>query len=74
MDQKLGMTKDQKLSQKQGNVYADKHGKAHVVYKDTDIKDIRDLATDAALAVGLSRFTSRFRNGKKLTKKAQEKF
>jgi hypothetical protein len=72
--QKLGMTKDHELSQKKDKVYVDKNGKAHVVYKGTDPTDIRDLATDAALAVGLGRFTSRFRKGKRLAKKAEAKY
>lgn len=72
--EKLGMVKDHSLSQKKDKVYVDKSGKAHVVYKGTDPKDIRDLATDAALAVGLGRFTPRFRNAKRLAKKVKEKY
>ena len=72
--QKLGMVKDHSLSQKKDKVYVDKAGKAHVVYKGTDPKDIGDLATDVALTVGLGRFTPRFRNAKRLAKKVKEKY
>jgi hypothetical protein len=72
--EKLGMVKDHALSQKKDKVYVDKNGKAHVVYKGTDPTDIRDLATDAALAIGLGRFTPRFRNAKRLAKKVKDKY
>jgi hypothetical protein len=72
--EKLGMKKDHSLSQKKDKVYVDQKGKAHVVYKGTDPKDIRDLATDAALAIGLGRFTPRFRNAKRLAKKVKDKY
>lgn len=72
--QNLGMVKDTSLSQKKDKVYVDKNGKAHVVYKGTDPTDIRDLGTDAAILVGLGRFTPRFRNAKKLAKRVKEKY
>jgi len=72
--EKLEMVKDTSLSQKKDKVYVDKSGKAHVVYNGTDPKDIRDLATDAALAIGLGRFTPRFQNAKRLAKKVKAKY
>lgn len=72
--QKLVMTKDTDLSQKKDRVYVDKERKAHVVFQGTNPTDIRDLATDVALTVGVGRFTPRFRNAKRLAKKVQEKY
>lgn len=70
----LGLTKDTSLSQKKDRVYIDENGKAHIVYRGTNPLDIRDLATDAAIAVGLGRYTPRFRNGKRLARRVEEKY
>ena len=70
----LGMTKDTSLSQRKDKVYVDKNGKAYIVYRGTNPTDVRDLATDAAIAVGLGRFTPRFKNGKRLARKVKEKY
>ena len=70
----LGMTKDHSLSQRKDKVYVDKNGKAYIVYKGTNPRDIRDLATDAAIGLGLGRFTPRFKNGKRLARKVKAKY
>ena len=71
----LGYHKDDSLSQKKNKVYVhNKTGKAYVVYNGTNPLDVRDLATDAAIAVGLGRFTPRFKQAKRLAKKVKEKY
>jgi len=71
----MGYQKDESLSQKKNKVYVHKKtGKAYVVYNGTNPKDVRDLATDTAIAVGLGRFTPRFREAKRLAKKAKTKY
>ena len=73
--EKSGYYKDTLLSGKKDKVYVDKKTKqSYVVYKGTDPTDWKDLATDAAIAVGLGRFTPRFKNAKKLAKKAKAKY
>lgn len=71
---KLGLTKDTSLSNGKDKVYVDKKGKASVVYKGTNPLDPRDLLTDAALLVGLEKYTPRFQNAKKLADKAKQKY
>jgi len=71
----LGYHKDESLSQKKNKVYVhNKTGKAYVVYNGTNPTDVRDLATDAAIAVGLGRLTPRFKQAKRLAKRAKEKY
>ena len=73
--QKEGYVKDHSLSQKKDKVYYHpQEKKAYVVYKGTDPKDVRDLATDAALAVGAEKYTPRFRNAKRLAKQVEHKY
>jgi len=70
-----GYVKDHSLSTKKDKVYyspLDK--KAYVVYKGTNPLDVRDVATDAALAVGLGRFTPRFKRAKRIAKQAANKY
>jgi len=70
-----GYVKDHSLSTKKDKVYYSPYDKkAYVVYKGTNPTDIRDLATDAALAVGVGRFTPRFKRAKRIAKKAASKY
>jgi|GEM_PF-5619992 len=70
-----GYVKDHSLSTKKDKVYySPMDKKAYVVYNGTNPKDIRDLATDAALAVGVGRFTPRFKQAKRIAKKAVSKY
>jgi len=71
----MGYHKDDSLSQKKNKVYVNnKTGKAYVVYNGTNPLDVRDLATDAAIAFGLGRFTPRFKQAKRLAKRTKEKY
>jgi len=71
----MGYHKDDSLSQKKNKVYVNnKSGKAYVTYNGTNPLDVRDLATDAAIAVGLGRFTPRFKQAKRLAKQAKMKY
>ena len=72
---KLGYEKDHELSQKKDLVYVHRDTKkAYVVHRGTNPMDPADLATDAALGLGIQNYTPRFRKAKRLTKKVQGKY
>jgi len=73
--QEAGYIKDHELSQKKDKVYYHpQEKKAYVVYKGTNPTDLRDVATDMALAFGFEKYTPRFRQAKRLARRAEEKY
>jgi hypothetical protein len=69
---KQGFTMDRDLSNRKQKVYLDANKNPHVVF--TGTRTLGDVVTDAALAVGLGRFTQRFQDSKKIVKKVKEKY
>jgi hypothetical protein len=69
---KNGFKLDHSLSNSEHKVFVDKDGNPDVVF--TGTRKFGDVLTDGALAVGLGRFTSRFRNSNALVDKVKEKY
>lgn len=69
---KQGFTMDRELSNRKQKVYTDANKNPHVVF--TGTRTLGDVVTDAALAVGLGRFTQRFADSKKIVQKVKQKY
>lgn len=68
-----GWQQDVQLSNHDRKVYH-KDGKAKVVFRGTDVKNKRDIGTDALVALGLQDFSSRMRNATRTTDLAIKKY
>ena len=72
--QKMGYKLDRDLSNAEHKVFIDKDNKPTVAFRGTKPTKIKDLLTDAAIAVGLGRFTPRFRESARLMDKVNKKY
>ena len=70
--QKYGLTLDDSLSNAERKVYADKQGNPSVVYAGS--RKVGDWMTNALLATGLERFSTRFRDAKKVMEDVKTKY
>ena len=61
---KYGLILDDSLSNSERKVYADKQGNPSIVY--TGSRKVGDWMTNALLATGLERYSTRFRDAKKV--------
>jgi len=66
------LTLDDSLSNAERKVYADKQGNPSVVY--TGSRKVGDWMTNALLATGLERFSTRFRDAKKVMEDVKTKY
>ena len=69
---KGGFTLDHSLSNSEHKVFLDKENNPNVVY--TGTRKAGDWLTNAAVAVGLGRYTTRFRDSKKLMNDVKQKY
>ena len=73
-----GYTIDKELSSPDRTAYVDSDGNITLAFRGTSLKDKtklwRDLGTDVLLGLGLQDASSRFKNSKKATDKAIEKY
>ena len=70
---KYGWNYDTELSRMDTKVFTDSAGQPVILHRgSTRVSDW--LPTNAALAVGLEDYTSRFKHGKEITQKAKEKY
>lgn len=73
IEQKYGLQKDRGLSSSQAQVYVDKKGNPIITFRGS--KTAEDwLISDAALALGLEKYTPRFQKSQKLVEKVEKKF
>lgn len=71
--EKLGYKFDSSLSSPESKVFVSPSGKPSIAFRgSTTAKDF--LLTDPALALGLGKYTSRFKEAQNLTKKVEQKY
>ena len=72
--QKLGFKYDPELSSNDNKVFVDKHGNPNIAFRGTHKLRAKDILSDVAVATGLHKYDSRFKEAKHLTKLVEDKY
>ena len=70
--QDLGYVYDNELSTPESKIFLDKKGRPNIAFRGT--QNIKDLATDLALGLGLAKYDNRFRDAQHLTQLVETKY
>jgi hypothetical protein len=72
--QDLGYRYDPELSSNDNKVFIDKNGNPNIVFRGTHKYRVKDLVSDAALALGLQKYNNRFKEAQHVTKLVEDKY
>ena len=70
----LGYKYDNELSTNDAKVFIDKDGKPNIAFRGTHNMRWKDIKSDIALGLGLSKYDTRFQEAKRLTRLVEDKY